>query len=353
MSPRPRAAVEAGVAAVERQAHPWQVSASDFFTDAERARALFAGIVGAAPDDIALIPSVSYGIGTAAANIAVAAGQRLLVLAEQFPSNVYPWRARADAAGAEVITVARPPGGDWTAAVLEHLDERVAVVAVPNCHWTDGSALNLEAIGMRCREVGAALVVDGSQSIGAMPFDVAAVQPDFLLSAAYKWLFGPYSMGFMYAAPHRQEGVPLEHNWITRRGSADFARLVDYTDEFEPGARRYDVGERSNFTLLPMVIAALELITEWRVDFIAGTLRSLTSQLAAKVQAAGFGVGPESHRAPHLIGLRRPGGLDPALASALAGAKVFVSLRGDSIRVSPHLYNTEDDLDRLLAVLDR
>ena len=353
MAPRPRAAVAAGVAAVQRQAHPWEVTAPDFFTDAERVRMLVAGLIGAHSDDIALLPSVSYGIGTAASNLPVEDGQRILVLAEQFPSNVYPWRERATSAGGEVVTVPRPSDSDWTAAVLEHLDERVAVVAVPNCHWTDGTAVDLEAVGSRAREVGAALVVDGSQSIGAMPFDVNIVQPDFLVTAAYKWLLGPYSMAFLYAAPGRQAGIPLEHNWITRRGSSDFARLVDYTDDFEPGARRYDVGERSNFTLLPMVIAALELITEWGVDFIAAALRHRTSDLAARAEAAGFEVAADSHRSPHLVGLRSAEGLDPSLAPSLAADSVIVSVRGDSIRVSPHLYNTDDDVDRLFAALGR
>ena len=279
------------------------------------------------------------------------------MLAEQFPSNIYPWRAKAHAHDHDaVITVPRPAGGDWSSAVLEHLDElgeRAAIVALPQCHWTDGTAVDLVAVGNRCRQIGAALVVDASQSLGAVPFDVAAVQPDFLVTAGYKWLLGPYSLAYLYAAPHRQTGVPLEQNWITRRDSSNFARLVDYTDELESGARRYDVGERSNFTLLPMAIAALELIHEWSVEDIANALSSVTSGIEIRAKEAGFDVPPAAYRGPHMIGLRAPGGLEPGLADRLGRTKVFVSVRGDSIRVSPHLYNTDDDVDRLFTALSR
>jgi selenocysteine lyase/cysteine desulfurase len=273
MAPQLRSVTEAGLSAVQRKASPWTVPPSAFFDESERLRSTFASVAGVDADAIALVPSVSYGIGTAVANVDIAAGQTVVVLAEQFPSNVYPWRAAAAASGAEVLTVARPADGDWTAAVATAVDERTAVVAVPQCHWTDGSIVDLVAVGAAAREVGAALVVDATQSFGAVPFDVAAVQPDFLVTAGYKWLLGPYSLGYLYVAPHRRDGVPLEHNWITRAGSEDFAALVDYRDEPAPGARRYDVGERSNFVLVPMALAALEQILAWGRTVDSGDAR--------------------------------------------------------------------------------
>ena len=165
---------------------------------------------------------------------------------------------------------------------------------LPNCHWTDGGLVDLVAIGARCREVGAALVLDVTQSLGAMPFEVGAVRPDYLACATYKWLLGPYSMGFCYVAPHRHEGRPLEHNWIHRKDSEDFAGLVAYRDEYQPGARRYDVGERSNFALMPMVVAALEQIFEWGVDEIAETLGNRTAAIAQRAT----GLWPEFGREP-------------------------------------------------------
>ncbi|HKB49188.1 MAG TPA: aminotransferase class V-fold PLP-dependent enzyme, partial [Ktedonobacterales bacterium] len=226
MSPLLRAARAAGEAALARKSQPWRITPHDFFADSEAARGLFAELIGADADGVALIPAASYGLAIAAANLPIREGQRILVLEDQFPSNVYVWRDLAARAGAVVETVPRPADFDWTAALLERIDERTAIVAVPHCHWTDGSLVNLVRVGERVRAVGAALVVDATQSLGAAPLSVGEVRPDFLVAATYKWLLGPYSMGFLYAAPEWRDGRPLEFNWIAREGSEDFAGLV-------------------------------------------------------------------------------------------------------------------------------
>lgn len=351
MSPLPRAAREAGEAALARKAHPWEITPRDFFDEAETARSLFAELVGGEPEGVAIIPSVSYGIGVAAANIALRGDQTIVVLEDQFPSNVYPWRDLAERTGATIVTVARPLDFDWTRALLEHIDERTGVVAVPNCHWTDGSVVDLVRVGERARAVGAALVVDTAQSLGAYPLNVEEVRPDFLVAPTYKWLLGPYSLGFMYVAPHRREGRPLEFNWITREDSEDFAGLVNYRGGYQSGARRFDMGERANFGLMPIAIASLRLILEWRVERIAATLRDLTARIENDARTLGFDVTPGERRVGHLIGLRSSTALSPDLAARLAAAGVYVSVRGTAIRVSPHLYNTYEDVERLFQVL--
>src|SRR5918997_2119159 len=262
MSPQLRSVREIGERAVSRKSRPWEITPDDFFEDAEKTRALFARLVGGEAEGVALIPSVSYGIAVAAANVKVEAGERILILEDQFSSNVYSWRELAQRSGAELVTVPRPADHDWTSAVLRYLDENVAVVSVPNCHWTDGSLVDLARVGARAGQVGAALVVDAIQSLGAHPFDVAEVGPDFLVASAYKWLLGPYGVGFMYVGEEYREGAPIEHNWINRRGSENFSGLVGYEDAFQPGARRYDVGERSNFVLLPIANEALRQILD-------------------------------------------------------------------------------------------
>jgi selenocysteine lyase/cysteine desulfurase len=351
MSPQLRAVRAAGEAALGMKAQPWRLTSEDFFTHSEALRGLFARLVGADADGVALVPSASYGMGVAAANVRVREGQRIVVLAEEFPSNFYPWREAARRAGAEVVTVARPEDGDWTRAVLAQVDARCAVVAVPHCHWTDGAWVDLVRVGERAREVGAALAVDGTQSVGALPFDVGTVRPDFLVTAGYKWLMGPYSQGYLYVAPQHREGQPLEHNWLVRQGSEDFARLVDYRDAYQPGARRFDVGERSNFQLVPMAAAALSQLLDWGVDEIQRTLRALTERIARGATGLRLEVTPEAHRVGHLIGLRRRGGYAPGVAQRLAARDLHVSVRGENLRVSPHLYNTPEDVDRLLAAL--
>ena len=351
MSPQLEAVTRAGLDAVPLKSRPWRVGEEHWFVRVEEARSRFARIVGAVADDIALVPSASYGIGTAARNAPIAPGQTIVLLAEQFPSCVYPWTRRAREADARIVTVARPGDHDWTSAVLEAIDDRCAVVALPEVHWADGSRLDLVAIGRAARAVGACLVLDLSQSAGASPFDVAAVDPDWLCAPTYKWLLGPYSTGFLYVAPRNQAGVPLEENWIVRQGSEDFSKLVDYRDEYREGARRYDVGERSNFVLLPMVNAALEQVLAWGVDRIAATLRATTSRIAGIAAEAGYTAAPEAARAPHFLGLSRPGGLPPGLVARFRERSVYVGTRGDALRVSPHLHVSDADLERFGAAL--
>src|ERR687897_1449291 len=353
MSPQLRAVREAGEKAVARKSHPWEISPRDFFENSETARELFARVVGGDTEGVAIIPSVSYGMAVATANVPVKRGHNVVVLAEQFPSNVYPWRELAKRKEAAVVTVPRPRDHDWTTAALACVDEETAVVAVPNCHWTDGSLLDLARVGERAREVGAALVVDAIQSLGAHPFDVSEVRPDFLVASSYKWLLGPYGVGFMYVREKYREGKPIEHNWINRRGSQDFSRLVAYQDAFQPGARRYDVGERSNFALLPVAAEALRQIIDWEVGNISETIGTLTDLIEAKAGERGIVTIPKERRAQHMIGLMLGPDAPEDLAARLTAHNVFVSVRGESVRVSPHLYNTKEEVDRLFEVLEQ
>lgn len=359
MAPQPVSVTEAGRAAVQGKARPWTLGPSDFFDASERARAGFAGLIGVDEADVALLPSVSYGLSIAAQNLPVGPGQRIVVLAEQFPSNVYVWRevVAQVGGGAEVVTAPRPTEGRaWTESVLGCIDDRTAVVAVPNVHWTDGGAVDLVRVGQACRDVGAALVVDATQSLGAMPLDVGRVRPDYLVCAAYKWLLGPYSVAFLYARPDRvgaDRAQPIEFNWMNREGAADFASLVDYRERYEGGARRFDVGERSNFVLMPMVVAALDQLAAWGGPaVVAATVAELTERIAVGARSLGLLAGSPPDRGPHMLGVRYPGGLPSGLAERLAGAGVFVSVRGDSVRVSPNVYNDLGDVERLLGALD-
>jgi selenocysteine lyase/cysteine desulfurase len=352
MSPLMKAVVDAGHEGVARKAQPWTVSPPDFFSTPEKSRELFARLIGAAADDIAIVPSCSYGTATAAANLPVARGQKLVVLEDQFPSNVYPWRQLAADSGGEMVTVARGGNAGWTPRILEAIGADTAVVALPHCHWTDGSLVDIKTVSARCREVGAALVLDLTQSIGAMPFDVKEIQPDFIAAGGYKWMMGPYSLGFLYVAPKWQDGRPLEHNWIARQGSQDFARLVDYRMDFQPGARRFDVGEGANFALMPMAVAALEKLHEWGVKNIQETLTARTTQITERAAAIGLTATDATQRAGHFLGLRFPKGMPNGLPERLAADRVYVSVRGDAMRVTPHLYNSDQDVDRLIEVLE-
>ena len=352
MSPSLRSVTAAGVEAVRAKASPWMLRPSDWFTGAEPLRALVGRVIGADADAIALVPSVSYGLAVAAANLPVRAGQSIVVLDREFPSSTYTWRDVARRAGARVITVQRESRQSWTDALLAALDDRVAIVATPVCHWTDGSLVDLERLAPAVRAAGAALAIDASQAAGAHPIDVERIQPDFLASVGYKWLLGPYSLGYLYVAPRWQaQGSPIEQSWMSRAGAEDFARLVDYVDDYRPGARRFDVGEFSHFTMLPMATAAVTQVAEWGVERIAAGIGALTDRIAREASALGCEVPRDDERVRHMIGVRLPGGLPPALPERLAEARVHVSVRGDSIRVAPHLYNDERDVERFMKVL--
>lgn len=346
MSPQLESVRQAGREAVDLKAEPWRLGDEHWFGRVEGARERFARILGATADDIALVPSASYGIGTAARNCPVNNGQTIILVADQFPSCVYPWRRKIDESGGEIVTVARPGDHDWTAAILERIDARCAVVTLPAFHWTDGGRIDLVEIGRAAHAVGAKLVLDLSQSVGAAAIDVAEVDPDWIAAPTYKWLLGPYSAGFLYVAPRNHAGRPLEENWIVRRGSDDFSRLVDYQDRYHEGARRYDVGERSNFVLLPMVNAALDQLNSWGVDRIASTLRQINARIEELAAEAGFQALPAEHRAPHILGLMRKTGLPNDLVARFRAQSVYVGVRGDSLRIAPHLHVSDADLDR-------
>lgn len=350
-APQLKSIYEAGRLGLAKKSRPWRLGSRETFDDVEHLRTLFADLIGAAAGDVALVPSASYGLSTAAANLAVGEGRDVILLARQFPSNVYPWRALVRRGGGRLLTVERAADDDWTSAVLAAIGPATAVVALPQCHWLDGAMLDLDAIGRRAREVGAALVLDLSQSLGAVPFDVATVQPDFAVAVAEKWLLGPYQLAFFYAAPSRQDGEPIEHTWIGRAESEDYGRLVDYRDSYQPGARRFDVGERGNFISVPMAVQALRQIADWRVDAIAATLRPLVDEVADRAAEIGLTPVPAAIRAPHMIGLRAGSGLPRGLGDRLADRDVFVSVRDQAIRVAPHVYNDRWDLDRLFSAL--
>jgi len=356
MAPLHRSVEEAGIRGVLRKRTPWSLGAEDFFRESDEIRRLFGRLVGGEPERVALLPSASYGLSTAARNVGLSRGQRVILTEGQFPGNVYPWRRAAAEAGARVVMVPPPEGPHrgrrWNEAILEAIQPDTGAVSLGAVHWTDGTRFDLEAIGARAREVGAALVVDGSQSVGALPFDVARVRPDALVTVGYKWLLGPYSTALGWFGPRFDQGVPLEETWISREGSEDFRNLVDYRDAYQGGAVRYDVGERSNFALLPMVGAALELLLEWTPERIAAHTGRLTGILADEAAGLGFGVEDPEWRGDHILGIRMPSGVDLAAVShQLQGAGIYASLRGSALRVSPHLYNTMDDLDPLLTIL--
>lgn len=358
MAPASKRVAEAGRRAIGRLADPSRLGTADFFEPAARVRRLFARLVNAPdPDRVAIVPAVSYGMATIVRNTPLAAGQTVVVVEEQFPSAVHAWRRACRETGATLRTVAAPDtagsrGEAWNAALIDAVDGRTAAVVLPPLHWTDGLRFDLDAVGTRARAAGARFIVDGTQAVGALPFDVTRTRPDALICAGYKWLTGPYAIGAAWYGPAFDGGAPLEENWITRCGSERFDELVDYRDDYQPGAVRYDVGERSNFVLLPMLEAALEQVVAWGPETVAAHTRALTGAAVERLRDLGCRAEDGRWRAGHLFGVRLPAGVDlPLLGRGFAARRVSVSLRGGAVRVAPHLYNDAGDLEALIDVV--
>ncbi len=352
-APLTTASIAAGEAAVARRLRPWERDAEEATQTAERVRGLFAGMIGAEADDVAIVPAASYGVATAALNLPVAAGQAIVVPEEPFPSNFFTWRDLARDTGARIETVPEPADGDWTAAVIERIGADTAIAAMAACRWTNGAAIDAEAVGARCRETGTALVLDATQSVGAMALDVGRIRPDFLIASGYKWLFCPYTLAFLYAAPERQDGRALEGHMYNRLDAMAVDGPTRYPEEGTPGARRYDMGQVFNDIHLPMAAMSMDQIAAWTPAVIGETLRPLTDRIAEAGAERGFTTPPADHRVGHYIGLRRPGGFPASLGPALAAERVYISIRSGTLRVSPHLFNSVDDVDRLFEALDR
>jgi selenocysteine lyase/cysteine desulfurase len=358
MSPLMHAVEEAGYAGVRKKVRPYRMTDKDFFTDPEILRGLFAQLVRAEhPQRIAIIPSASYGIATVAKNLTVKRGQNIIVAEAQFPSNIYSWRTLAQDKGLTIKTIAYPKieknrGKAWNEAIIEAIDDKTALVALGHIHWANGTIFNLKKISEKAHAVGALLVIDGTQSVGAMPIDVQDMGIDALVCAGYKWMMGPYSIGFAYFNEKFDNGKPLEENWITRKNSENFAALIDYQDDYQPLAVRYDMGERSNFILVPMAIAALRQLLAWGADNIQNYCHQLTRDSIPQWRNKGFWIEEETQRSQHLFGIQLPKHISvEKLQAALKERHISVSVRGDFVRISPNVYNDAGDIDALTEVL--
>ncbi|HET9429628.1 MAG TPA: aminotransferase class V-fold PLP-dependent enzyme [Chitinophagaceae bacterium] len=351
MSPMLRSVKEAGLKALETRAAPWNILASDWFTNAEILRSLAAGLFQTDSNNVALIPSASYGLAAAAKNLSPGQGKEIVILEEQFPSNYYVWENLAARQNLKLIIVQKNNDKSLTENILDKINYNTGIVAIPNCHWIDGHWIDLEQISDAVKAVGAHLVLDLSQSLGVLPIDMERIQPDFAISVGYKWQLGPYSLGYMYVSKKWQElGEPLEYPWITKKGSEDFSRLTNYVTAYREGARKFDMGEFAQFNLLPMAIAALQQLTEWKTEYIQTEIIKLTTPiLDYKKKLNGSDKSPN---VGHIVSIPLLELNVDDLKKRLKSNNVIISFRGSSIRVSPHLYNSPEDIDRLLSCLN-
>src|SRR5690606_13264314 len=340
----------AALAALEANATPWTQSFDALDAQVEAVRTLAAGLLDGDAEAVALVPSAAFALSTAARNLPLAAGEAVLLLEGQFPSNLLPWQQRCAETGAHVAGVRRAPGQDWTDAVLAALaaEPRVRVVALPHVRWDDGALPDLDRIAPRVHAAGAALVLDLSQSLGALPADIARWRPDFVASVGYKWLLGPRGLAWLWAAPRwRGEGVAIEQHWSARDAGTGWRFPVDALPPPRPGARRFDAGGLDEPLPLAMAGAGLEQIHAWGVPRIAAALGACTRALDDALDAHGLSDWKTPAHAPHLTALRPPPERLDAVFDALARERIACTRRHGLLRIAPHLHVAPDDMARV------
>ena len=356
-SPLPIRTLEAGRAAVLRKGRPWTLDAGFASRQHERARAAAARLINAEAVDIALISSISYGVATAAKNVTIPRGTRVLVLENDHSSPVLEWQTRSQAQAFTIETVRQPDDGDWTSAVLAAIERSgappVGLASISSVHWSDGGMIDLDKVRDALRRHGARFLIDATQGAGVLPLDVTRLDPDFVIFPTYKWLLGPYGRAFLYVAKRHKDGIPLEQTAFGRRNVRAENEVYFADLGYLPDARRFDMGERDHFISMEMASIGMEMMADWGASAVARRLAMLTARIADGARETGVNMPDPRLRAPHILSLGFRDGMPQGLVEGLASEGIHVAARLGRLRISPHVFNDEADADRFVAALAR
>ena len=354
VGPLPERARRAVDAANFRRSSIHDLAGDDFEPTLQRARAAAARLIGAEPDEIALQPNTTHGINLAAHLLPIERGQRVVVSGLEFPANVFPWM-RLEREGRARVTVVPPDalGRPDEARIREEMDRGdVAVFALSSVQFATGWNADLVEWGRFCAERGIFFVVDAIQSLGQVPTDVRAAGVDILAAGGQKWLCSPWGTGFAYV---RRELVrrlePEVVGWTAMSGAGDLTDQCGYRYELLDSARRFEVSTMpwQDFAGFAQSVG---LLLETGIDRIRGHVLGLLDPLVEWLRETGGGeVTSDLHPARRSgVFAFRPA--DPAAAfRAVHRAGIVCSLREGSIRLSPHLYSTPDDVGAVIDVL--
>jgi len=358
MTPIPLAVSVAGQTGISYKINPARISHNLFFDAPQKVRELFSTLINSPdPERIAIFPSVSYGIANIVHNIKTGYGNEVILVEDQFPSAVFPWRQKNSHLIPTTISLpdlCKNRGERLTQSIIDHIQDKTAAVCIGTVLWTDGTRYDLKRIAEKCRKHDTLLIIDGTQSIGALEFDLQEIQPDALICAGYKWLMGPYGMSLGYFGKAFDDGEPIENNWLNRMNSEDFSTLTRYETQYRPKAHRYNAGQHSDFIHISMLQKSLEMILNWEVSVIQDYCRYLAAGLfdgIAKSKLYWIEKDP-NYRSNHIIGIHvlQPE-LKEKLKSAFEEKNIHVSMRSNCVRVSPHLYNTKKDMYKFMDVI--
>lgn len=350
--PLPQRTVDVLTQWAQDRARPDTITDDRQFGTLARGRELVARLIGADTQEVALAVNTSYGMNLAARALPLGKGDIVLTPDLEFPANVYPWAAAAEERGFEYRRLALRDGVVDEDALLRAMDEKgVRCVSVSWVGFANGFRVDLQRIGEACRARGIYLVVDAMQGLGAIPLDVSKLQLDILACGAQKWLLGPWGAGFVYVRRDLIERLaPTMVSWMAARGTDDFRKLTQYDFHWRDDARRYE------FITLPFqdvagMNASLELLEEIGMPAVCAHIATLTAAIVDTARAAGIPLLTPAapNRRAGIISLR-PGAADRASAR-LKEKGIAHSFREGAIRLSPHIYNTVDDVHAAMALI--
>lgn len=353
VGPMPRIAVETADQWSAVRARPHAIPFQAMLDAASTARRQFATLVGAEADEIALMPNTTYGLNLAARALPLRPGV-ILAFDGEFPSCVYPFQALGSR-GVELELIPRVnglPDEDTLVQAVMQRDDVVAVV-VSWTQFASGFVADLARIGRACRARGVFFIVDGIQGCGVRPLDLHALPVDIFASGAQKWQLGPWGTGFVYV---RRELVtmlqPLDVGWACMKNSTDYTRLTDYEFDFFDDARRFEVVTLA-YHDFAVANASTALLLELGVANVAAHIESLTGLLVdwAQSRADVHLVTPAAPERRAGVVSFAPRDLDAA-AARLKRGQVSFTVREGAIRLSPHVYNTTDDILRVIAMFE-
>jgi len=358
-APLLKSAEQAALNALIKDRNPYNLKVEDFFNDVNKVKIEFGKLINSDKDNVALIPSSSYGFSSILNNIKSNEGKIAITIKDEFPGSYFCLKKWVKENKNELQVISpliesHNVGEDWNHKILKSINKHTSLVLMSSIHWMNGTKFNLKEIGNKCKKNGAKFIVDGTQSVGAMKMDVNEFNIDALVCASYKWLFGPYSMGLAYLSDEFQNGDPIEESWMNRTNASNFSSLTEYDSKYQIKSNRFDVGEKSNFLLMPILLEGLKQINEWSVDNIYNYCENLSQPIKNKLSEMGILFEDNKYFSPHLFSLNLPKNVNPILLkSNLEKNQVFISLRGDFLRVSLNVFNNKKDVNKLIDVIHK
>jgi len=353
-SPLLKSAEAAAIEILKRNRNPADITIDDFFNDSEEVKLKFGKLVNAPKENIITAPSTSYGFSSVLNNLVPKQNGTAITIEDFFPSGYFSLQKWCQKHQNNLQVIPQFDANNkssWSNRIIHHINSKTSLVMMPHTHWMNGHLFDLQQIGLKCQQVGAKLVIDGTQSVGALPIDVQKYKIDALICASYKWLFGPYSLVMAYLSETFNDGHPLEESWMNRINAKNFSSLTTYEQKYKPGAARYNVGESSSMVLMPILKEGLHQLLLWKPEAIQEYAKNLTIPLQKFLKNHDTEINPES--AAHLFSLQIDKIKDQKLLlSALNENQIIVSVRGDSIRVSVNVFNEPRDINKLIETIE-